>query len=124
MECSEDNFYEQHVREREPTKGGNILDLVITNELDLIGDLGVEAGLAASDHGLVRWNIYVGSERRDNTKESMDYRWGNLEGLRRELAIVDWESLLNGDIEEDWTSFRYLMRDLEKKFVPIRKSKG
>ena len=39
-ECLEDNFYEQYVRE--PTKGGNILDLVITNELDLIGDLGVD----------------------------------------------------------------------------------
>ena len=40
---------------------------MITNELGLIGDLGVEAGLASSDHGLVRWSIYVGSERRDDT---------------------------------------------------------
>ena len=29
-ECLEDNFYEQFVKE--PTRGGNILDLVITNE--------------------------------------------------------------------------------------------
>ena len=57
VECLEDNFYEQYVRER--TRGGNILDLVITNELDLIGDLAVEAGLASSDHGLVRWNIFI-----------------------------------------------------------------
>ena len=63
---------------REPTRGGNILDLVITNELDLIGDLGVEAGLASSDHGLVRWSIYAGSERRDDSKEYMDYRRGGL----------------------------------------------
>ena len=54
----------------------------------------------------------------------MDYRRADFEGLRRELTSVDWENLLNGDIEEDWIRFRDLMRDLEKKFVPVKKSKG
>ena len=40
--------------------GGNILDLVLTNEHGLIDDLGIEAGLASSDHGMVMWSIYVG----------------------------------------------------------------
>ena len=52
VDCLEDNFYEQYVKE--PTRGDNILDLVITNEYGLIGDLCVEAGLASSDHRLVR----------------------------------------------------------------------
>ena len=83
-------------------QGGNVLDLVITNEQGLIGDLCVEAGLASSDHGMVRWSIYVGSEKREDTRESRDYKRADFEGMRRELAGVDWVSLLNGDIDEDW----------------------
>jgi hypothetical protein len=97
---------------------------VITNEQGLIGDLSVEAGLASSDHGLVKWSIYVGSERRDDTKESMDYKRADFEGWRRELTSVDWMSLMNGDIEEDWIRFRDLMRDLERKYVPVKKGGG
>ena len=37
---------------------------------------------------------------------------------------MDWESLLNGDIEEDWIQFRDLMHGLERKYVPIRRSGG
>ena len=29
-----------------------------------MGDVCLEVGLASSDHGMVRWRIYVGSERR------------------------------------------------------------
>ena len=35
---------------KEPTRGGNVLDLVIANEHGLIGELRVEAGLASSDY--------------------------------------------------------------------------
>ena len=97
---------------------------MITNEQGLIGDLNVEAGLASSDHGLVRWSIYVGSERRKDTKESMDYKKADFERLRRELAGVDWMSLLGGDIEEDWIRFKDTMHDLERKYVPVKKGGG
>ena len=91
-ECLEDNFYEQYVKE--PTRGGNILDLVITNEQGLIGEVSVEAGLAASDHGMVRWSIYIGSDRKKDNREIMDYRRGDLEGMRRELRGADWGSII------------------------------
>ena len=121
-ECLEDNFYEQFVKE--PTRGGNILDLVITNEQGLMGELSVEAGLASSDHGMVKWSIYVGVERREDCRESRDYKRADFEGMRAELRGVDWVGLLNGDVEEDWTSFRDLLRDLERRYVPVRKSGG
>ena len=121
-ECLEDNFYEQFVKE--PTRGGNILDLVITNEQGLMGELSVEAGLGSSDHGLVKWNIYVGVERREDSRESRDYKRADFDGMRAELRSVDWVGLLKGDVEEDWTCFKDLLRDLERRFVPVRKSGG
>ena len=31
---------------------------------------------------------------------------------------------MNGDVEEDWIRFRDLLRDLARKFVPVRKNRG
>ena len=94
---------------------------MIANELGLIGELRVEAGLASSDHGMVRWSVYVGSERRENSRESLDYKRADFEGMRRELTGVDWGRLLKGSVEEDWTSFRDFMRELERRYVPVRR---
>ena len=30
--------------------------------------MGLEAGLASSEHGMLRWSIYASSERREETK--------------------------------------------------------
>ena len=97
---------------------------MIANELGLIGELRVEAGLASSDHGMVRWSVYVGSERREDSRESLDYKRADFEGMRRELTGVDWGGLLKGSIEEDWISFRDFMRDLERRYVPVRRRGG
>ena len=50
----------------------------------------LEAGLASSDHGMVRWGIYVGSEWREEKGESMDYKRADYEEMREELIEVDW----------------------------------
>ena len=77
-----------------------------------------------SDHRLVRWSVYVGSERREEIREVLDYRQADYEGMRRELSGVDWVSLLSGDIEQDWVCFRNFMRDLERMYVPVRRRGG
>ena len=43
----------------------------------------MEAGLASSDHRLVRWSVYVGSERREEIREVLDYRQADYEGMRK-----------------------------------------
>ena len=97
---------------------------MIANEHSLIGEVSVEAGLASSDHGMVRWSIYVGSERKEESRESLDYKRADFEGMRRELSGVDWGSILKGSVEEDWISFRDYMRDLERRYVPVRRRGG
>ena len=44
-DCVEDNFFTQYVNS--PTRDGNILDLVLCNEPDMIGNLEVIAGAYA-----------------------------------------------------------------------------
>ena len=50
-DCVEDNFFTQYVNS--PTRDGNILDLVLCNEPDMIGNLEVIDRLANSDHNMI-----------------------------------------------------------------------
>ena len=48
----------------------------------MIGKLKVEAGLASSDHGMARWSIYIGCDRRKDSREHRDYNHADFEGMR------------------------------------------
>ena len=66
---------------------------------------------------------YIGDQVLDYCdSEQLNYRPANFEGMKRELTGVDWGSLLSGDVEEDWARFRDFMHDLERRYVPLRRS--
>ena len=50
-----DNFLTQMVLQ--PTRGNNILDIVLTNNSDMVCD--VEVGEPISDHNIVTFNVNV-----------------------------------------------------------------
>ena len=70
-DCVDDNFFTQYVNC--PTRGGNILDLVLCNEPDLIGNLDVTECLANSDHNMISWTAYLGSSEGGREREVLDY---------------------------------------------------
>jgi len=54
LECVEDNFLTQLVRE--PTRGGASLDLLFTNREGLVGDAVVGGCLGISDHEMIEFS--------------------------------------------------------------------
>ena len=58
LECMEDNFLMQLVRE--PTRGSAPLDLLFTNREGLEGDVEVGGCLGQSDHNMVEFSIQIG----------------------------------------------------------------
>jgi len=55
LECIGDNFLSQVIDS--PTRGGVILDLLVTNVSELIGDLKTGGSLGCSDHALVQFMV-------------------------------------------------------------------
>ena len=69
--CLEDNFLVQHVTT--PTRNENILDLVITDEPDMVSDI-IDLGvLATSDHYALQWKLLVSPVSCDRTHQVFDY---------------------------------------------------
>ena len=80
MECFEENFLQQLVLE--PTRGSNILDLILTNENNLVHSLKVGEHLGNSDHHVIRFSLSFRHEIRENSTLMPDFAKGNFDLLR------------------------------------------
>ena len=54
-----DNGLHQLVREREPTRGTNTLDLLMTNNPIAVFCVSVTCPFSISDHGCVKWLVWL-----------------------------------------------------------------
>ena len=120
-ECLEDNFYSQYVNK--PTRGDNVLDLVICNEPNLVGEVKVIEHLADSDHGMVTWSVVLerGSKRVDG--RHLDYNRADFESMRHELQEVNWDEVLEGDVNGGWTRFKEVLKRVEERYIPVKTGK-
>ncbi len=50
----------------------------------------------------------------------MDYAKADYGKINTELNSIDWDSLLNGNINEDWCRYRDILQDMESRYVPRR----
>ena len=57
LECIQDSFFTPHVLL--PTRGDNILDLVMSNEEGLVENLTVGEPFETSDHCVIQWNMVI-----------------------------------------------------------------
>ena len=93
LKVMQDNFLKQLVIE--PTRGNNILDLIITNSDDIIEEVDVGGYLGNSDHREIRCKIKFERAVRDkNVSKIPDFRRGNFEGLRSYLQEIDWHQMV------------------------------
>ena len=92
LKLVQNNFLNQVIRE--PTKGDNILDLILTNQDDLVKETDVGKQLGNSDHCEIRFILQGEKDVRSVNKHRVpDFRKANYEGLRRHLKGISWSPL-------------------------------
>ena len=107
---------------RKPTRGNNILDLVLSSEDDLVDELSVGEEVGGSDHRLVRFLLRVPRvETARLVSRKLDLRRADFAGLCAGLADV---SLEEGENAEDlWNSFKTTFMELQSRFIPLKNSR-
>ncbi len=101
MEMAEDSFLCQIVTQ--PTRGNNILDLVLTTDTDLISDCEVGEILSGCDHHMIRCRIKTKPQLTENKSKVPDYRNPNFD-LARELVLPEtWEQQSFISLHQEWT---------------------
>ena len=110
-----DSFLTQWVKE--PTRGDNILDLVLTTEDDIVLHLTVGEEVGGSDHRLVRFDLEAPKiDVRSSDSTKLDFRRADFDGLRTGVAGVRLRD--DGDAEELWGSFKSDFMELQCQFIP------
>ncbi|PKU33628.1 dtw domain-containing protein 2 [Limosa lapponica baueri] len=94
LEYVDDNFLLQMVEK--PTKKGAVLDLILTNNEGLVGNVKLKGSLGCSDHEMVEFKILRAARRVCSKLTTLDFRRADFGLLRDLIGRVTWEKVLKG----------------------------
>ena len=116
-----DNFLNQMVLQ--PTRGDNILDLILTNHSDMVSD--VEVGESISDHNIVTFKTNVNPyQRKSSKREFHNFEKADWSGLNELFRHVPWECVfVSNDINEVWNAWADLSITPQSTSVFLRKAR-
>ena len=75
----QDNFLTQHVLE--PTRGENVLDIVLSSQKELVGNVKIHEPLGNSDHNQIHFDINVKSESKNKKTHKRNFHKGNYKDI-------------------------------------------
>ena len=105
----QDSFLTQHVLE--PTRGENVLDIVLSSQKDLVDNVKIFEPLGNSDHNQIYFDINVKSESKNKKTYKRNFHKGNYKDMRKYLAKLDWNNMLmNKTAIECWNILKYKLR--------------
>jgi len=117
--CLEDNFCTQHVEFC--TREDAILDLIISDEQNMVRDLVNMGPFPGSDHNALFWTLVVGTSHDTVSRNRFDYNKADIPALKTELGKVNWHELMNNlSAEDSWNVFREILEDLEYRYIPVK----
>ena len=106
----------------EPTRGENVLDIVLSSQKELVDNVKIYEPLGNSDHNQIHFDINVKSESKNKKTYKRNFHKGNYKDMRKYLAKLDWNNMLmNKTAIECWNILKYEIESIIDKFVPFRK---
>ena len=98
LDLINDCFLTQHVHL--PTRGKNVLNLVLTSELTMVEGLKINNPVANSAHNLLTWNFNCEPEIIIRKETGYSYWKGNYEKIETLLTDINWgEEYRSRDVE-------------------------
>ena len=106
----------------EPTRGENVLDIVLSSQKELVDNVKIHEPLGNSVHNQIHFDISVKSESKNNKTYRRNFHKGNYKDMRKYLAKLDWNTMLiNKTAIECWNILKYEIESIIDKFVPFEK---
>ncbi|GAB0181714.1 hypothetical protein GRJ2_000636700 [Grus japonensis] len=103
--CVDDNFLLQVIEE--PTRRGAMLDLVLTNQEGLVGEVKLKGSLGCSDHKMVEFRILRAVRRACSKLTTLDFRRADFGLFRDLLGRIPWDKVLKGrGAQDSWLIFK------------------
>lgn len=119
IETFQDKYLVQVVDK--PTRGTEILDLVLTNIEHCVREVEVGETLGNSDHHIIRFIIAFSKDNIVNKTRVPNYQKGDYDRLRKLLAEINWKEILRDmTVQEMWDIFKGVLKDIVMQCIPFR----
>lgn len=124
LEEYQDWFLWQHTTRPTRFRGqqtANILVLVMTNEEGMINDITDGDPIGMSDHVTLSWTLNCYAQVTASKVRKYMYNNGNYIGMRADLAMEDWDCLLeNKSTEEQWSVISSRISEVLNRYIPSK----
>lgn len=123
LECVRDCYYFQHITEPTRQRGTDrpsTLDLIFTNEEDMIENLNISAPLGKSDHSVLNFDI-VHELATQKKKIKVLYEKADYKRFNELMGQVNWEDTFKDipdDVNQQWELFKQKYIEAEAQCVP------
>ena len=121
LECLRDCFWYQHVQNYtrfRVNQQPSVLDLIMSNEEDMVVNFEYLSPLGASDHKVLNFQFNCYYSYTKNSSTHFNYYKGDYESMRHELKI-DWKEILgNSDVNIMLQKFTERIISAKEKFIP------
>ena len=98
----------------------NLLDLVLTNNEELITNIDYQSPLGKSDHSVLVLKLDCNTVFNIYKKTKYLYDRGDYVAIGDELDSLNWETILSSqtDINNQWSTIHDILTSLQNRYVP------
>ena len=123
LDTINDNFLIQNVNI--PTRGDNILDLILTSDRGMIDNVRSIGKLGAADHDMLLFNARFNITVKNSTYQIPNFSKANWDAINSELSKISWDDVLKDhSIDEMWVAFKNIIHSLVTKYVPMSRPRN
>ncbi len=126
VEAVQNSYLYQHVTQptrARSTQNPSLLDLVMTNEQDMVSDVQHLAPLGNSDHCVLSFKFTCYTEHIETRTKKYVYHRGDYRAMRRDLTL-DWDDMFRdceGDPDKQYQLMLQKLLESQKRHIPMRR---
>ena len=120
LETIHDKFFTQHV-EMAMHNSGNILDLILSSEDNLVSEVEDCGKIGESDHVILKYKVHMDAMRSSKAGASRNFRKARCDEMRSAMQ-KDWKSMMEGkSVKDVWAMLKESLETAIAEHVPMRK---
>ena len=103
-----------------PTRNDALLDLVISNHVELITNVQIKEHLGSSDHNMISFDVRFRQEIHTGKIKTLYFKRANFPRMRAALQDLDWGGILaSRNTEQKCEFLKKTVWDLTAKYIPM-----
>ena len=124
IDCIQDCFLWQHVTQATHQRGAqaaNILDLIFTNEENMVSNLDIQAPVGKSHHNVLLFDLQCYVTHAPSIRKSYNFKRGDFNRLRQLMGSHDFSEMERLPIDEAWKVFQNVLSTHADTCIPLIK---